>query len=894
VPDNFITNNYNLFRNDRKDRSGGGVLIGHLPIYNSFPLILNLNLSVIECIFVKSFINNEMFIFGSIYICPQKIDQCLNEFQLILTELEHYFSSHHLIIGGDFNINMLEHGNRNTIKFNSIISNFGLTQLVKEYTYPASPLMICQKSLIDLLIVNDNDIIENVKVKENISPFCDHFSVHANILIENFYMKNENTKPKILDINDSDLNKFANELEAINWNDIIRLDNNTISDVYKSIADNVSQKIKSNFKYKKTKHFKKRVSNLVKRLLIKKRKLFMKFKKNNNIVSYKKYINVYNNIGNQLKNEREAYLQKLILKNNDYTQLYKFIKNNCKESKTKIFVTNTGEILNNDNIICEAFSTYFNSNYGTKTYPLYSNNNANIRIELEDPLFTMTDVLREILKINVNKSDGPSIIPSILIKKCSAIFSKIFYKFFKLIVHCGEIPENLKIATVTPIPKFGKPKNKIESYRGVSVTNNIFKLFETLLLNNLNAHIAYNRLIPCTQYGFKSGISTETQLTDLIIQLSETFNDTSVMCIDVIFLDFSNAFDTVPHGNLLEKLCNYGIKGQFLKLMESLLNNRQQYVKFNNVNSKIVSVNSGVPQGGKASPILFNLYISDLIAIINNSFVYQFADDTILLKIIKNDGDAFLLQNDLNNLFLWCNDNCIQLNPLKSVHMRISFKNVNPFQYVINNVSIETKDMHKHLGVYIDSKLNFNFNTEYIVNQSLKKWTILKRICNPLSLKTFLQLYKSYILPKIEYCTSAIVLSKTQSDKIESIQRKITRDICYKTNFRDQSYCDRLLYLKLDSLEMRRKIKILKTIFMLKYEKVNHLYHLKSRYNFVNTRNGCKIEKPFSRTNICDKNFLIHSIDLFNNLPIDARNEYKLSMFISKCKAFLINQIVYN
>ena len=93
---------------------------------------------------------------------------------------------------------------------------------------------------------------------------------------------------------------------------------------------------------------------------------------------------------------------------------------------------------------------------------------------------------------------------------------------------------------------------------------------------------------------------------------------------------------------------------------------------------------------------------------------------------------------------------------------------------------------------------------------------------------------------------------------------------------------------------MRRKIKILKTVFMLKYEKVNHLYHLKSRYNFVNTRNGCKIEKPFTRTNICDKNFIIYSIDLFNNLPIDARNEYKFSMFISKCKAFLINQIVYN
>jgi len=93
---------------------------------------------------------------------------------------------------------------------------------------------------------------------------------------------------------------------------------------------------------------------------------------------------------------------------------------------------------------------------------------------------------------------------------------------------------------------------------------------------------------------------------------------------------------------------------------------------------------------------------------------------------------------------------------------------------------------------------------------------------------------------------------------------------------------------------MRRKIKILKTVFKLKYEKVNHLYHLKSHYNFVDTRNGCKIERSFTRINICSKNFIIYSIDLFNNLPLEARNECKLSIFIQKCRAFLINEIVFN
>ena len=263
------------------------------------------------------------------------------------------------------------------------------------------------------------------------------------------------------------------------------------------------------------------------------------------------------------------------------------------------------------------------------------------------------------------------------------------------------------------------------------------------MLNKINTHIAYNRLIPSTQYGFRPGVNTETQITDLVIKITESFNY-SPICVDLIFIDFSNAFDSVSHSILLNKLYNMGIRGTFIKLLGSFLDNRKAYVKYNSTKSKLMEINSGTPQGSKISPTLYSLYVSDLVEAVNNSNLYQFADDSVIVKVIKNESDQLLLQSDLNNIFNWCKSNNLKINPSKSVHMRFSLIKTNKTEYEINGVPIETKDHHKHLGVIIDNKMTFNLNTESIVNKALKKWSMVKRICKSVNGALFLKLYKTY------------------------------------------------------------------------------------------------------------------------------------------------------
>ncbi len=78
------------------------------------------------------------------------------------------------------------------------------------------------------------------------------------------------------------------------------------------------------------------------------------------------------------------------------------------------------------------------------------------------------------------------------------------------------------------------------------------KLFEKLIFNNLNSHIIQNNLIPDSQYGFCRGLNTQNQLIDLIYDISMSLNDPKILCVDIIFLDYSNAFDSVSFRLMLD------------------------------------------------------------------------------------------------------------------------------------------------------------------------------------------------------------------------------------------------------------------------------------------------------------------------------------------------------
>ena len=141
--------------------------------------------------------------------------------------------------------------------------------------------------------------------------------------------------------------------------------------------------------------------------------------------------------------------------------------------------------------------------------------------------------------------------------------------------------------------------------------------------------------------------------------------------IDTILLDFSKAFDKVPHQRLFLKLACYGIRGPILEWIKDFLTNRTQQIVLNNINSYSINVLSGVPQGSVLDPLLFLLYNNDL-PFIASSHVKLYADDTLIYRIINSAEDITILQRDLNTLSEWANKWLMSFNPSKCVHLTIT------------------------------------------------------------------------------------------------------------------------------------------------------------------------------------------------------------------------------
>ena len=167
------------------------------------------------------------------------------------------------------------------------------------------------------------------------------------------------------------------------------------------------------------------------------------------------------------------------------------------------------------------------------------------------------------------------------------------------------------------------------------------------MLSQIAKHIAKNNII-INEHGFRNKLSTITQPINTTTDWANTLNNKGQT--DIIFLDFSKAFDKISHKFILSKLHYHGIRNHTLSWIGAFPSNLTQTTVVNGVHSSYVEVASGVPQGSVLGPMLFLLYIND----INNaitSHIKLFADDSVLYINICNQNDQVILQNDLDTIF---------------------------------------------------------------------------------------------------------------------------------------------------------------------------------------------------------------------------------------------------
>ena len=370
--------------------------------------------------------------------------------------------------------------------------------------------------------------------------------------------------------------------------------------------------------------------------------------------------------------------------------------------------------------------------------------------------------------------------------------------------------------------------------------------------------------------------------------VTDTYDDGS--SLDLIYLDFSKAFDKVPHEKLMKKAKAIGISGNLLRWIEQWLTGRRQRVVINGKSSGWIDVESGVPQGSILGPILFVIFINDIDNQITNliNIIRKFADDTKLGHKVNNE--AGVLQLCLDILFQWTIDWGMEFNIPKCKVLHIG-RNNNHFKYYLNNIELKSVTEEKDIGVITHASLKPSVQCSNAARKANFVLGQISRTFHYRDHKTFLDLYKRYVRPHLEF--SVQVWSPWKQDDIKIIENVQKRAVNMVTGLsKDLSYPAKLQLLGLETLEERRhRLDMINTYKILNSKMsvdpntwFSRVQDNSSRVTRL-SQDASNLTIRQSNTEVRKNFFSNRAVRGWNALPTETRNLKTLNMF----KSALIN-----
>lgn len=760
----YSLNNYlNYFQN--KSTSGGGIVIYIRKTFQSFQLKhISFQLPHIESLFIK-ITHPHTYIVGMLYRPPNtNIADFLASMDTILQHLTND-SRVPCYITGDFNINLLKHKTDNNVK--ELIN-----LLYSYYMFPVvtKPTRVTQTSasLIDHIWTNDIHSHQNSGIM-NIT-ISDHFPVFASFSRSLTTTDTHKTITKT-QITDENIVKFRQDLSVYSWEqDVKSINVDEDYDIYVNKLLNIYHK---NFPTKtiliKEKFSDKPYITPAIKTSIKHRhklqKLFAKWPLTYG-EQFKRYRNTLTTIIRQAK--QNYYKTKLSECSGNNEKTWQTINNLIGRKKSQLpsfFSHNNTNLINNIDI-AEGFNEYFSS-VGKNLAEAHSDHNAHndtvvhYKHFLPPPvpfsLYLKPTTLSELRNVIANlklTSPGHDNIDIRVVKECSDIILPFLKYIINLSFQHGCFPKNLQISKVTPIYKKGS-KSQLNNYRPISLLSTFSKIFEKVMVARLMDYLTKHSLLTDHQYGFRPGFSTERAVHSLCRSM---YHSLDMKCYQItLFCDLTKAFDTISHNILLDKLKVYGVRGPAYIWLKSYLNHRQQYTVINNTPSSMISIDYGIPQGSVLGPILFLIYINDIIYSSKKLNFLLFADDT---TIYIKGHDLLSLQHTMNEELIhvanWLKSNKLTLNYTKTNYI-VSHSLLNqpaPTNIIINNIPIHKVSEVNFLGIIIDNNLKWKAHIENIKTKLSKFTGIIYRIRAYLNQENIKLVYSSLVYPSLLYCSA--------------------------------------------------------------------------------------------------------------------------------------------
>ena len=868
--------NYEVIRKDRKD-GYGGVLIAVKKDYTANIIEDN---SSNECSFVRLNLGPHTSLFvGSVYRPPSSD---LTYMDQLCGQIENLYQNNKKAvfwIGGDTNLpdinwkDLTAQGNRVNSDINGrfldMLQNCGMEQIVQFPTRGENTL--------DIFATNRPGLINRCTPIPGLSD-------HDAIIIESSAtaQRNKPVKRKIHLWKRANLPALKSSCLAFQRNFFNKFNNLAANNsgpltetMWNDIKQNLQNIIETNVPSKQTsiRFSQPWINSDIKRLSRKKRKLYNIARRTQDPSDLQRYKNIKTTTREACRKAYKDYIEHVISPDctSNPKRFWSFINSKKTESVGVSALKSTDGLTYSDtmtkaNILNNQFSSVFNTNECTSNIQEVKN----VSTTMDKIIVTENGVAKLLKNLKIHKASGPDGLSTRLLKELANELAPIFTALFQTSLSEGTLPSEWKKADVVPIYKKGA-KNKAENYRPVSLTSVTCKLLEHIITSNMMRYLERNNILTDLQHGFRRKRSCETQLITTVQDLAKTMDDKGQT--DLILLDFSKAFDKVPHVRLMHKLHQYGIRGSTHKWIKDFLSNRSQEVVLEGKRSLSAPVNSGVPQGSVLGPSLFLIYINDLPSYLSQgSTARLFADDCVLYRTINNTEDAKKLQIDLNELQRWERDWLMEFHPQKCQVLHITNQR-NPIKssYTIHNQILNPVDSAKYLGVTLNNKLSWNPHINQITKKANNTRAFLQRNIHQCPSSTKALCYKTLVRPQLEYASTVWdPFTSTNRDQIEMVQRRAARFVT--GNYHRTSSVNAMLEkLKWETLEHRRKIAKVLMIYKIKRELVACTSNILVPATTTTLRgHDQKYLVPYTRTQVYMESFYPDAIRIWNNLPPEA------------------------
>ena len=770
--------------------------------------------------------------------------------------------------------------------FIDLLTKFDLVQMVKEATR--------KKNILDYFITSNPTLIQSVKVLPGIS---DHDMI----------LSCTSCKPQILkqpprtkiQFHKADWPNFEKYMENAKDKFIKEKQNKSVETLWQELKTIVEIGIS---KFIPTKQFSGKkslpwISQSIKRQIRKRDKLYNQQKHSKNPSIRTKFLKCKSAVKAAIKKAHLQYLENVLgisddtnentsVKSKFSTQiLFAYIKNTRQDNSgvAPLKCPKQNKVFSDTQTKTEILNSQFKSVF-TKNSPLSlgqlckeSLNNIDVPVMPEIKL-SLNGIIKQLANLNPSKAAGPDTIKPIVLKNLKIQIAPIVMVIFEKSLETGTVPLDWTKANVCPIFKKGDNSNPA-NYRPISLTCILCKVLEHIVASNICKHFSENNILYDLQHGFRDERSCETQLLQLIEDISRNLDQG--LQSDLILLDFSKAFDKVNHVKLLHKLHQHGIQNKTLAWIKSFLIDRSQSVVLDGHISSIERVTSGVPQGSVLGPILFLLYINDLPNNIKSK-VRLFADDTAVYLTIRSNDDSKILQGDLEQLQVWEKTWDMEFNPSKCEVLHIT-KSQKPIlnKYVLHGEILKPTTNAKYLGVTITNNLSWNTHIENISKKANRTLGFIKRNIKTKHQGIRATAYNTLVRPQLEYA-SCVWSPHTQSNvhTLERVQRRAARWVSDDYS-RHSSVTEMYSQLNWNTLESRR----LHTRLFMFYKIIHHKVAVPLPPYILHPVRPTRNVHPHSfiqlqpRSDTYKFSFFPATIIYWNNLPPDIASIQDSSAF---------------